>query len=734
MTIKKLLLLLLIVPLVFTIQSCGKGAGSGYNPPGSGPGDPSYIKLKPARYVTQTNGCIDFYAEVHDAEGKLLSNVPVTFTNLSEPFGQLLDRCGGTEIAPPVIITTDTWGRAKVSLYTTTPGFATILAQTYTGSQPRDRKTVLFSACNTYDCLVLAPSLRLDVDSVPGNGIYNETSDFIIFEPPPDPDNTVELLATVRNAYGVLLRDAAITWGADHAEAAFTRTEPYTNVNGQAVGIVQVTPLSLRDTDTHVTVWATATNVGDSGAYDVVTLFLRPVVVNAITVMADPSVVAPGENSTITATATLSTGDPLPDGITVLFSTCDAATCTDPCGFVDPFAQTVSGSATVTFTAPDLPETCRVNARINSATGSVNINVTEEMQIIPASQTLADPAVADTAEYTILGGTPAYSAYSSNPGVVSVAVADSTLTATVDTVPVDDTTVTITVYDSLGNSATAQLVLQISGAAVGEMQIIPASQTLADPAVADTAEYTILGGTPAYSAYSSNPGVVSVAVADSTLTATVDTVPVDDTTVTITVYDSLGNSATAQLVLQISGAGELTVTPSSVSLTGIAGQTDGDPTDDITFYISGGTPDYSMFSNNNAVIASQGALGAGITTFTIDPDEVSSSTSVTLTVVDSVGATKTVTVTVTPATSAFGINPSAISVTSGVTINYHIIGGLPPYDVYTSDTAVVTVGGGAKIDDLAATTFDAQTPGPGSATITIVDSDGQTVPASVTVN
>jgi len=644
MTIKKLLLLLLIVPLVFTIQSCGKGAGSGYNPPGSGPGDPSYIKLKPARYVTQTNGCIDFYAEVHDAEGKLLSNVPVTFTNLSEPFGQLLDRCGGTEIAPPVIITTDTWGRAKVSLYTTTPGFATILAQTYTGSQPRDRKTVLFSACNTYDCLVLAPSLRLDVDSVPGNGIYNETSDFIIFEPPPDPDNTVELLATVRNAYGVLLRDAAITWGADHAEAAFTRTEPYTNVNGQAVGIVQVTPLSLRDTDTHVTVWATATNVGDSGAYDVVTLFLRPVVVNAITVMADPSVVAPGENSTITATATLSTGDPLPDGITVLFSTCDAATCTDPCGFVDPFAQTVSGSATVTFTAPDLPETCRVNARINSATGSVNINVTEEMQIIPASQTLADPAVADTAEYTILGGTPAYSAYSSNPGVVSVAVADSTLTATVDTVPVDDTTVTITVYDSLGNSATAQLVLQISG------------------------------------------------------------------------------------------AGELTVTPSSVSLTGIAGQTDGDPTDDITFYISGGTPDYSMFSNNNAVIASQGALGAGITTFTIDPDEVSSSTSVTLTVVDSVGATKTVTVTVTPATSAFGINPSAISVTSGVTINYHIIGGLPPYDVYTSDTAVVTVGGGAKIDDLAATTFDAQTPGPGSATITIVDSDGQTVPASVTVN
>ena len=135
MTIKKFLLLLIIVPLVFSIQSCGKGAGEGYTSPGLGQGSPVYIKLKPSRYAAQTNGCIEFYAEVHDAQGELLANIPVTFTNLSEPFGQLLDRCGGTEINPPVVINTDSMGRARVTLYSTTPGFASVLAQTYIGEQ-----------------------------------------------------------------------------------------------------------------------------------------------------------------------------------------------------------------------------------------------------------------------------------------------------------------------------------------------------------------------------------------------------------------------------------------------------------------------------------------------------------------------------------------------------------------------------------------------------------------------
>jgi len=592
MTIKKLLLLLVIVPLVFAIQSCGKGAGEGYTPPGSGPGDPVYVKLKPARYAAQTNGCIDFYAEVHDAQGELLANIPVTFTNLSEPLGVILDRCGGIEIHTPV--NTDSWGRAKITIMSTTPGFVTVLAQTTLGSQPRDRKTVLYSFCSTYDCLVLAPSLQLDVDSVPGDGIYNEPSDFIIFEPPPDPDNTVELLATVRNKFGVLIQDAAITWGSDHAEAVFTRTEDYTNANGQAQGIVLVTPQSLRDTDTHVTVWAMATNVSSFYyPYNVVTLFLRPVFISSITVTADPSIVAPGGNSTITATLTLNTGlgDPVPDGVTVVFTTCDAATCTMPCGIVEPFAQTTGGQASVQFTAPPIPDTCRVTARVNATTGFTDILVTTALTVTPDSIDV-NGTVGGTATFTVTGGVAPYTVVSDSSNTLLDPVLSPAGDSFTVTVPAgtESQTVTYIIRDSVSDEVTATVAISTDALAV-----LPPTQTLINPVAGDTATYTIYGGVvdaaSAYTAFSSYPTFVSVAVAGQTLIATVDVVPLADTTVTITIADDLGATVTATLRLDVPAAVALTVTPptSSVSCSSATG---------IDYLIVGGIAPYTAISTS----------------------------------------------------------------------------------------------------------------------------------------
>jgi hypothetical protein len=51
-----------------------------------------------------------------------------------------------------------------------------------------------------------------------------------------------------------------------------------------------------------------------------------------------------------------------------------------------------------------------------------------------------------------------------------------------------------------------------------------------------------------------------------------------------------------------------------------------------------------VYSDNASIIASPGALGKGITSFTIDPDVVASET----TVEDSVGATAIANVTVNP--------------------------------------------------------------------------------------
>jgi len=366
MITKKLLLLLLILPLIFTIQSCGNESGSGYQLPG--PGDPVYIKLKPARYAAQTYGCIDFYAEVHDANGKLLANIPVTFTNLAAPFGRIFDSCGGTEIAQQVIINTDNWGRARITLYSAYPGFATILAQVSTGSQPRDRKTVLFSDCDSFDCLVLAPSLELDVDSEPPDGYLNETRDFRIFDPP-ETDDKANLYATVRDQYDIPVFNAHVIWASDHAEASFVSTG-YTDTNGVATALVQFTPLSLSESETHVNVWAYSDNVSAYVLpFDIVTFFLQPVYVETITVNANPSTVSPDGTSTITAMPTLNTGDPVPDGVSVIF--------TASCGSVDPFAQTESGIATASYTAPGTAGTCTVTASINGVSGSTSIIVEE---------------------------------------------------------------------------------------------------------------------------------------------------------------------------------------------------------------------------------------------------------------------------------------------------------------------------------------------------------------------
>ena len=88
------------------------------------------------------------------------------------------------------------------------------------------------------------------------------------------------------------------------------------------------------------------------------------------------------------------------------------------------------------------------------------------------------------------------------------------------------------------------------------------------------------------------------------------------------------------------------VFPSSIALTGIANP-DGNTSDDVTFNITGGAPPYSMLSDTASIINSQGALGAGIANFVIDPDSVGSDTLVTLAVLDSLGETAIAEVTVT---------------------------------------------------------------------------------------
>jgi len=132
---KRILLLLAILALTVSVYSCGGGgAASSNSPSGENPGIASVVQLSPSHNIAQTNASITLHAKVLDGNGAPLSGVPVTFTNLSEPFGVVSGALKLLGITKPIAILsatsvkTDGNGLASVSLRSTTPGFMTMQA------------------------------------------------------------------------------------------------------------------------------------------------------------------------------------------------------------------------------------------------------------------------------------------------------------------------------------------------------------------------------------------------------------------------------------------------------------------------------------------------------------------------------------------------------------------------------------------------------------------------------
>lgn len=536
---KKALILLAVMALSFGAFSCGGGAGSANQPPGENPGVPSVVQLSPSHFIAQTNSSITLHAKVLDGNGAPVKGVAVTFTNLSEPFGTLKPL--GTLSVTQAF--TNSQGIASVNLFATTSGFATIMAQVNTGvGIVRDRKTIFFSSLD-----VLAVSMDLDVDSVPGNGIYNELSDFTLFEVPFD--NTVVVRATVRNAGGLRVAGVDVSWSADLTGdniEFLAGTETITDLNGEARAVVKIKPESIRNTETHVNIMASAGN----GAANMVTIFLNPVVIDTAEsfLSANPSIVDIGGTSDITAVVILNTGAFAPNGTTVNFTT--------TCGTITPFGQTTDGVATAEFTAPSTPGTCTVTGKVEGVViGSVDILVIVPLSVLPPSQTI-DGVAGGTVTFTIFGGVPAYTIASSNPlfPPVPATVTASGGTFTV-TVPANTptTTVTYTIRDQRGQTVTATL--NIQGLA---LSVFPDGITVNE---GESITFTILGGAAPYNFFTSNsaatPATGTVTPPPSTFTITfgagictaVPPATTCTTDVTVTVIDSKGATATATITV-----------------------------------------------------------------------------------------------------------------------------------------------------------------------------------------
>ncbi|MEJ2184235.1 MAG: hypothetical protein P8Y66_12050 [Nitrospirota bacterium] len=109
--------------------------------------------------------------------------------------------------------------------------------------------------------------------------------------------------------------------------------------------------------------------------------------------------------------------------------------------------------------------------------------------------------------------------------------------------------------------------------------------------------------------------------------------------------------AAAPFIMGRPGPCPLSLSPRTVSVTGIPNDlsgTDDNPADDITFHVTGGTHPYDVISGNIDIINAPGPLPQDTSSFTVDPNGVTTQVDVILTVFDGQGDSVQAVVTVKP--------------------------------------------------------------------------------------
>ena len=315
-------------------------------------------------------------------------------------------------------------------------------------------------------------------------------------------------------------------------------------------------------------------------------------------------------------------------------------------------------TANVTGTTfPVIPNAVSADTSIDvTVRDATNAAVTAKVTVkfIAGTPLTISPSTADLipgvpATFTITGGRAGYIVFSSNGNVlpVTTSVSGSSFTVTPNAVTVD-TPIDLTVRDALNAVATAKVTVKFTGTALA---INPATADLF-PGLTNT--FTITGGRPGYTVFSSNSGIlpVTTSVSGSTFSVTPNSVSAD-TPIDITVRDSLNASATAKVTVKFTGAA-LAISPATVTLF---------PDMPFTFNIAGGSGSYSATSSVPAVLAVPTNVNG--TSFSVTPSAVSADIAVDITVRDARGATAVAKVTVKPSSLLNQITFTPLAPTGG---------------------------------------------------------------------
>lgn len=283
-------------------------------------------------------------------------------------------------------------------------------------------------------------------------------------------------------------------------------------------------------------------------------------------------------------------------------------------------ATTIAGSAQIIVTDA-AGKVLAIAATVNS--GPVIALFTSA----PPAITVA-PAAAPT--YSVGGGTAPYTATSSNVSVATASITGTTLTIA----GVAGGSANVVIRDAVGGTVT--LSVTTASAANAALGVFPAT---ASARVGDTLTFNITGGTPAYKVVSNNPNIATiagspVATSGGSFTAAL----LNAGTTTFSIIDAAGQTQSVTVtVAQTSPL--LRLSPSAITV-------DEKSNVSIPLNVFGGTGPYVAYTSDS-ILAPVSISGSVLT---IAPSAtnrcVLADTNVTITVVDSVGASATSALTV----------------------------------------------------------------------------------------
>ncbi|MDO8178636.1 MAG: hypothetical protein Q7T62_10365 [Undibacterium sp.] len=286
----------------------------------------------------------------------------------------------------------------------------------------------------------------------------------------------------------------------------------------------------------------------------------------------------------------------------------------------------------------------------------------------PSAVTIAIGA-AET--YSVGGGTAPYTAATSNASIATASIVSGKLIIT----GIGAGAAQVHVFDATGTSIVIAVTVGSGGASIALYTTAGGAVTLA---VSTTNTYTVAGGTAPYTVSSNNTSVASASISGTTLSIS----SVSLGSAQVLVFDATGSSVTIAVTTSRVGSLAIDVLPNGAS---------GNVGDTLQFVISGGSPSYAITVNNTSIATvsptSVTTSGGGFSATLLNAGSTD------VTIVDSLGQTKTFTITVSQLSTSLRLSPNAMLIaedsTAGIVLN--IYGGTGPYRAFTSDQTLSSV-------------------------------------------